>query len=222
MTGESITWTNELSLVDIQTVGKLDLGVDTLALSGATVAVGARIHASQSIKLSGGVSSDQIGLNVAGAAVVAVSNPAGVIQLSSAQDALILGQVVAGGEVSDHYDSVGGYLGSTVQNSAGDSEIYVSASGQIRVGRDLMAGKLIDVQGGVSPHIATDADPWADQGIVIGGGVQLKTWQEDSNITLSADGDLAVLTPSWTHEIVADGFVEFADGHFSAPARIAP
>ncbi|MDP4842168.1 MAG: hypothetical protein NWR74_06260, partial [Burkholderiaceae bacterium] len=217
LTGESITWSNELSRVDIQTVGKLDLGVDTLALSGATVEVGARIHASQSIKLSGGVSSDQIGLNVAGAAVVAVSNPAGVIQLSSAQDALILGQVVAGGAVSDHYDSVGGYLGSTVQNSAGDSEIYVSASGQIRVGRDLMAGKLIDVQGGVSPHIATDADPWADQGIVIGGGVQLKTWQEDSNITLSADGDLAVLTPSWTHEIVADGFVEFADGHFSAP-----
>jgi hypothetical protein len=79
----------------------------------------------------------------------------------------------------------------------------------------------IGVRGGTSTHAATEADPWADEGIVIGGNVQIKTLQEYSSITLSAGGDMSVLTPAWTQEIVADGFVEFADGHLSAPASFA-
>lgn len=32
---------------------------------------------------------------------------------------------------------------------------------------------------------------------------------------------MSVLTPAWAQEIVADGFVEFADGHLSAAASFA-
>ena len=73
-----------------------------------------------------------------------------------------------GGEVLDHFDSRGKLLGSTVNTFHGDSVIRITSDQQIQLGRDLLAGKTIDVRGGVSPYPApTVADPWADQGIVV-------------------------------------------------------
>jgi hypothetical protein len=218
LTGETITWTDELSTVRIKASGQLDLGIDTLGLSGNMVTVGARIRASQLIEVSGGANSDHVGVRLPESAVLAVANPDGVLKINAAQDAWLMGQMLSGGEVLDHYDTAGYYLGSTVRNFGGNSEIRIQADEQIRLGRDLMAGKLIDVRGGTSTHLATVADPWADEGIVIGGNVNIRTWQDYSSISLSAGGDMSVLTPAWTQEIVADGFVEFADGHLSAAA----
>jgi hypothetical protein len=79
-----------------------------------------------------------------------------------------------------HYDTAGYKLGNTVQSFGGNSEIRIEAGEQIRLGRDLVAGKLIEVRGGNSTHAATVADPRADEGIVIGGNVQIKTLQEQS------------------------------------------
>ncbi|MDZ4128345.1 MAG: hypothetical protein U1E02_29845, partial [Hydrogenophaga sp.] len=121
----------------------------------------------------------------------------------------------AGGTVIESYDADGFYLGSTVKTFGGDSVLRITADEQIRLGRDLIAGKLIDVRGGVSQHPVTAEDPWADEGIVIGGNVQIRTWQQNSTINLSAAGDMSVLTPAWTQEIVADGFAEYADGRLS-------
>jgi hypothetical protein len=53
-------------------------------------------------------------------------------------------------------------LGSTVRNFGGNSEIHIEAGEQIRLGRDLMAGKLIDVRGGNSQHQVGDPAPVPD------------------------------------------------------------
>jgi len=222
LTGETINWTDELSSVTIKAnAGKLVLGIDTIAQSGNTVNLGARIRASQLIDVSGFAPSGQVGVSLPETAILAVANPDGVLKIRSGGDALLLGQMLAGGEVLGHYDAAGYKLGNTVRSFGGNSEIRIEADEQIRLGRDLIAGKLIEVRGGTSTHAATEADPWADEGIVIGGNVQIKTLQDYSSITLSAGGDMSVLTPAWTQEIVADGFVEFADGHLSADASFS-
>jgi hypothetical protein len=224
LTGETITWTDELSTVRIRATGQLDLGIDTLAQSGSTVTVGGRVLASQLIDISGGANSDHIGVRLPETAVLAVSNPDGVLKIRAAQDAWLTGQMLAGGQVLGHYDAAGYKLGNTVQSFGGNSEIHIVADEQVILGRDLIAGKVIDVRGGTSSH-TTEAElalnPWADEGIVIGGNVQIKTLQDYSSITLSAGGDMSVLTPAWTQEIVADDFVEYADGHLSTAATFA-
>ena len=220
LVGETIDWSAEASTVRISAGGQLNLGVETLSEDGDTVEVGARVRANARIALAGGANADHIGVRLPGSAVVAAADPDGVLDIDSAQDAWLMGQLLAGGEVLDHYDSAGFYLGSTLRNFGGDSAIRIRADEQVRLGRDLLAGLTIDVRGGRSSHAATTADPWGDEGLVVGGNVSFVTWQENSSITLSASGDLSVLTPAWTQELLADGFAEFADGHLSAETQI--
>ncbi|MCA2996677.1 hypothetical protein, partial [Gemmatimonas sp.] len=216
LNGDEIVW-REASTVSLKSAGQLYLGGMTRTESGGTVEIGATVRANQRIELMGGVSTDDVGLKLPGSARLATYNPDGQIVISSTEDAWVYGQVVAGGEVIDHFDPTGDFLGSTARNFSGDSTITVeSTQGQVRLGRDLFAGKSVDVRGGTVSGRSTASDPWANDGIVIGGSVHLKTWQDNSNVTLSAAGNLSVLAPAWTQELVADGFAEYADGHLSA------
>ncbi|MEN9762058.1 MAG: hypothetical protein RI906_1884, partial [Pseudomonadota bacterium] len=218
--GETYTWSNERSTVSIRADGQVDFGVTVRsATTGNPVEVGGIVRANQNINVNGGVNADGIGVRLPGAARLIVQNADGEINIEAAQDAWLQGQMVAGGEVVDYYDTAGWYLGSLTNNFDGDSVLRIEADRQIRLGRDLLAGKVIDVRGGRSTREATSADPWADEGIVIGGNVALRTWRDDSTITLSASGDMSVLTPAWTQELLADGFAEFADGHLSAQTK---
>ena len=165
---ETITWNEEESRIDIRSTGQLALGGMTETESGGSVEIGATLRANASIELSGGVSTDGIGIRMPGGARIVTSNPDGRIVIHAVQDAEIYGQLVAGGEVVDHYDSVGSYLGSTLETYNGDSVLMIEAGGQIRLGRDLMAGALIDVRGGSGSGTPTAEDPWADEGIVCG------------------------------------------------------
>jgi hypothetical protein len=140
LTGETINWSSELSTVHIRASGQLNLGISTLAESGASVDMGARIMASQLIDIAGGVSSDRISVRLPETAVLAVSNPDGVLKIKAAQDAWLMGQMLAGGQVLSHYDTAGYKLGNTVQSFGGNSEIRIDAGEQIRLGRDLVAG----------------------------------------------------------------------------------
>ncbi|HYF18850.1 MAG TPA: calcium-binding protein, partial [Ramlibacter sp.] len=213
---ETITWTGEPGTVSLKAAGQLALGGMAPTASGGEVEIGSTVRARTRIDIVGGASPDGIGVKMPGGARLATSHADGIITIRAEHDAQIDGQVVAGGEVIDHYDPNGKFLGSTRRTFNGDSVITIQADRQVRLGRDLLAGKTLDVRGGESTRTPTAQDPWADEGIVIGGNVHLKTWRENSTITLSASGDMSVLTPAWTQELSADGFAEYADGHLSA------
>jgi len=240
---EAYSWSSEKSYITIASHDQLWLGGMAKSSTGEMVEIGAVIRASESISLAGGVSSRNVVLNGAeyyddrsirmpGGAKVAVSNADGSIYLEALGDAEVYGVLVAGGEVVDYRDSTGFYLGSKVVTFGGASSITVNAAlgHQIRIGRDLYAGKLIDLRGGVDPIQAVDtvidpvthlaANPWAGQGVVLAGTTHLATWLPNSQINLSATGDLSVLAPAWRQELVADGFTEFADGHISSDATL--
>ncbi|MEH6445635.1 MAG: calcium-binding protein, partial [Oceanospirillaceae bacterium] len=215
--GPKIIWSDEDSKVSLKASGQLYLGGEALKESGGTVEIGASIRANQLIQLEGGAgrNGDGIGIRMLGGTKVATSNAAGEIQIKSADDAELFGLIVSGGEILDHYGSRGLSLGSTRSYSDGASTISIEATeGQVRLGRDLYAGSLIDVRGGVSAKAAVTN--YTDQGIVIFGSSNLKTGLENSTINLSSAGNLTVLATPWSNEIFADGFVEFADGDLSA------
>ncbi|MFH1029567.1 MAG: hypothetical protein V1791_16335, partial [Pseudomonadota bacterium] len=215
---ETFSWSPEKSKIDIATDGQLWLGGMSRTINGAMVEVGGVVRASEGIRLAGGVSADDRGIRMPGSAKVAVSNANGSIYLSSVEDAEVYGVLAAGGEIIDHRDSLGFYLGSTVETYAGDSTISIQSGQQIRLGRDLYAGKLIDLRGGIDPYNA--GETFSGQGIVLGGTTHLATWQQNSQINLSAEGNLSILAPAWTQELTADGFGQFADGHIASDVTL--
>ncbi|MBV5304621.1 MAG: hypothetical protein JZU70_10550 [Chlorobium sp.] len=230
---ETFSWSPEKSRISIESDDQLWLGGMAKSSMGEMVEIGSVIRASESINLVGGESSyDDRGIRMPGGAKVAVSNADGTIYLESLEDAEVYGVLVAGGEIVDFRDSLGFYLGSTVETSGGASSITINAEHghQIRIGRDLYAGKLIDLRGGVDPVLAEDtvinpvtglaANPWAGQGVVLAGTTHLATWLPNSKINLSAAGDLSILAPAWRQELIGDGFTEFADGHISSNATL--
>ncbi|MCX7258209.1 MAG: hypothetical protein NTZ64_16245 [Polaromonas sp.] len=212
---ETVLWSSEDSTVHLQAGGQLYVGAMERTTTGELVEVGATVRANHRIELIGGISADGVGVRLPGGARIATSNDNGEIYVSSQQDALIYGQLVAGGEIVDHYDALGKFLGSTVSTYDGDSSIVIEALRQVRLGRDLFAGKTLDVRGGTSTRTNTAADPWANNGIVVGGNVHLKTTRDNSTLTLSAAGDLSILAPAWSQELAADGFAERSSGVLS-------
>jgi hypothetical protein len=215
LVSETVDWRDEPGTVLLSAQGQMYLGGLADTISGGQVEIGGTVRAMTRIDVRGGTSADGIGVKMPGTARLTTQHADGVITIAAEQNANISGIVLAGGEIVDHYDTLGFYLGSTRNTFGGDSIITITATQQIRLGRDLMAGKKIDVRGGVGQGTPTTADPWADEGIVVGGNVHLSTWREFSTITLSSAGDMSVLAPVWTQQLSADGFAEFADGHLS-------
>ena len=215
---ETFAWNPQKSRVDIATDGQLWLGGMSRTINGTMVEIGGVIRASEEIRLAGGTSADGRGIRMPGSAKVAVSNPNGSIYLTSVNDAEVNGVLVAGGDVIDHRDPAGKYLGSTVQTYGGDSTISIQSGQQIRLGRDLYAGKIIDLRGGIDPINLSET--FSGQGIVLGGTTHLATWQKNSTINLSAEGDLSILAPAWTQELIADGFGQYADGHITSDVTL--
>ncbi|WP_295538365.1 calcium-binding protein, partial [uncultured Pseudacidovorax sp.] len=213
---EDLDWSAGNGTVRLHSLGQLYLGGQAKTASGGSIEVGATIRASHLVDLAGGFSlADGIGVKMPAAARVTTQHADGEIRVSASQDAEILGQLVAGGQVVDHRDADGFTLGSTAQSFGGDSVITIVAGQQVRLGRDLTAGKTIDVRGGTGTGTATQAEPWLADGIVVGGAVHLRTTQQDSTLSLSAAGSLSVLTPEWTQELVAADFMQYASGRIT-------
>ncbi|MCJ8343933.1 hypothetical protein MJH12_00160, partial [bacterium] len=209
---EITTYTNEDSVMTIESDGQTYIGGIAKTKSGGSAEVGGILKASQQINLIGGTSSDGIGVKLPGAAHISVHNADGKIYIKATQDAEVNGLLVAGGEIIDSRDSLGKYIGSKANTFDGASTIEIISGQQIRVGRDLLAGLKIDLRGGIDPVDSTD---FSGNGILLGGTVHLKTWEKNSIINLSASGDTKVLAPAWTETLVFDDFTEFADGHIS-------
>ena len=216
-----ITWGAEDSSIHIEADGQAWIGGNTVDIDNNPVEVGGRLYASQEINIIGGVhAEDGEAVKMPGSAHLTVKNDDGSIHIESGQDAVVSAVMVAGGEVITHSDSSGMYQGVTLETYDGDSSITIQAENQIRLGRDLYAGKLIDLRGGVDPVDGTSGSEWEGQGLVLYGSSHLKTWQEDSTINLNASGDISILMPGWQQEIKADGFPQFADGHLTHDATL--
>ncbi|MCJ8346349.1 hypothetical protein MJH12_12470, partial [bacterium] len=158
------------------------------------------------------IGNNGIGVKLPGAAQVVTNDKSGQIVINAGNDAEVNGVLVAGGQVINHRDSLGKLIGSSYETFDGDSTIQITSGHQVRLGRDLLAGKKIEIRGGIDPVDGTD---FSGNGVVLGGTVHLKTWKSNSEIILSASGDTKILAPAWTEELVFDGFTEFADGHIS-------
>jgi hypothetical protein len=226
---ETVTYSNELSTADLKAGGQLWLGGMTATKDGDLVEIGGNVRANQTIKLAGGSGrvvtvngvtfNDGVGVKMPGGAHVATANANGEIVVISADDAELYGLLVAGGQIIDQLDAAGMVVGTLVKHGTGASRISITAEKQVRIGRDLYAGALIDMRGGTGSARADRA--YADQGVVLFSTVHLKTGLENSAINLSASGNLKVLAPAWARQVVADAFTELATGEISADTSLA-
>ena len=208
-----VNWSDESSRVRVTAGGQLWLGAMATALSGNVVEIGGSIRASGSVSLNGGVSPDGIGLRLPGASRIAVHDSEGRIDLTAAGGMQLDGLMVAGGDLVSYVDPDGVDLGTLATNFGGNSAITAVAGGQIRVTRDVMAGRTIDIRGG-TPLVA------GEDGITVGGTTHLRTWQDDSTISLSAAGNLSVQVAGWKQSLTADSFAEYASGRLSSDASV--
>ncbi|MEN9772931.1 MAG: hypothetical protein RL322_1, partial [Pseudomonadota bacterium] len=220
---ETVEWSSEPSTLRVVADGQLYLGGSAPQQGGGTVDVGGSLRASQLIELTGGTdrNADGLGVKMPGSARVVANNPDSRVTIRSLDqngDADLGGLIVAGGTVQDVYRD-GDWVGTEVKYSEGESEIAIEAVRQVRLGRDLYAGSLIDVRGGIGSVVPTRS--YADQGIVVLSSAGLRTGLNDSTINLSASGNLTVLPPTHTKRLQATGFIESAKGITGGDIKLA-
>ena len=212
---ETVTWAENDSTLTLRSAGQVYLGGLALARDGTKAERGGTFRASSLITVDSGVAADGSGVKLPGTGRLTTSQEDGRIVIDALGNADLFGLIVAGGEIVDYEDATGGFLGSKASYFDGDSEIVVHAQRQVNLGKGLVAGKLVEVRGGTGTQAATVAKPWLDDGVVLGGDTRLKTLRENSQVKLSASGDVTVMLPAWKEEILADGFAQLATGKFT-------
>ncbi|MFZ9627513.1 MAG: hypothetical protein ACO3AD_19820, partial [Burkholderiaceae bacterium] len=220
---ETVEWSSELSTLRVVADGQLYLGGNAPQQGGGTVEVGGSLRASQLIELTGGTdrNGDGLGVKMPGGARVVTNNADSRVSIRSLDqngDADLGGIIVAGGTVQDIYRD-GDWVGTEVKYGHGESEIAIEAVRQVRLGRELFAGSLIDVRGGSGSVVPTRS--YGDQGIVVLSSAGLRTGLNDSTINLSASGNLTVLPPTHTKRLQATGFIESAKGITGGDIKLA-
>ncbi|MFO0537022.1 MAG: hypothetical protein ACK524_20300, partial [Planctomyces sp.] len=209
--GETFNWSPKpSSIVVAATDGQAWIGGMARTSSGTLAETGGNLWTTERIEVLGGVNSQGVGVRISAASRVVAVNPSASIFMDSAGDADLQGSIVAGGTITRTWDATGGFLGSTVTTYDGDSTLRVQADSQIRLGRDLRAGKSIDLVGGLDP--VEPGVEYSGNGILQSGFVQLSTWRPNSEINLNAPGKISILAPAYTQEIRAEGFIATANG----------
>jgi len=222
--GETIVWSGETTRVEIAVDGRAWIGGYTHNAGGAIITTGGYIRASDSVTITGGTHSSDVGLLIDPVSEITVNNPNGFVELNSGADAHVLGLVVAGGRVDTFFDSDGRLLGRAKVFFSGDSALRVTAAHQIKVGLQLQAGKTINLVGGVDP---IEADPpggglnLSGRGIVILGSGQLATLRPNGAINLNGPGRIDILAPGHTNEIEPAAYILRGDGKLAADVTLA-
>ncbi|HCP13894.1 MAG TPA: hypothetical protein DIT89_16290, partial [Planctomycetaceae bacterium] len=212
--GETFTWTAKpSSIVVAAQEGQAWIGGMARTTAGTLAETGGNLWTTSSLEITGGVNSTDIGVRISAASQLVAVDPAASIIMNSAGDADLQGSIVAGGTLTRTFDSSGEFLGRTITPLDGDSTIRVQADNQIRLGRDLRAGKSIDLVGGVDP--VESGVPYSGNGILQSGLVQISTWRPGSEVNLNAPGKISILAPAHTQEIRAEGFVATANGRLA-------
>ncbi|MEY2727404.1 MAG: hypothetical protein RLZZ458_3271, partial [Planctomycetota bacterium] len=212
--GETFTWSAKPSSIVVAAQdGQAWIGGMAMTTAGTLVETGGNLWTTSSIEISGGVNSTGIGVRISAASQVVAVDPAASIVMNSAGDADLQGSIIAGALLTRTYDANGEFLGRTITNYNGDSTIRVQADNQIRLGRDLRAGKSIDLVGGLDP--VEPGVEYSGNGILQSGFVRISTWRPNSEVNLNAPGKISILAPAYTQEIRAEGFVATANGRLT-------
>ncbi len=164
---EQYDWSGRDSRIEIDAQGRALIGTDTTNELGQPIQAGAFLRASERIDIRGGSHPSGTGVLIYAASELSTNNPDGAIVIDAAQDAEILGVLVAGGRLEAQRDADGGYLGRRIVRFGGDSTLRIEADQQIRIGQDLVAGKQIDLIGGLDPVVA--GEPLSGRGAVLYG-----------------------------------------------------
>lgn len=226
LTGETVHWTDAASTVDISATGQAWIGGETVDVNGDPVVVGGTVLAQGDIAIAGGEIDTGTGLWIQGASVVASQDAASTVALSSAQDALIEGQVIAGGELVSEYDDEGRLRGREVQLTEGNTgSILIDAEDQVLLGRDLVAGDLIDIQGGDDPTDQPTGDAVLDaqlgKGVVMLGSTGIEVLNDGAAINIGGAGTIEIMASSITNQIASPDFALSGAGKLAADVRLA-
>jgi hypothetical protein len=205
---QTIDWSDNSGTIRVNAQRQAFIGGNTTNRDGAAITTGGYLYAHDRIEIQGGAT-DQAGVYVQAASELVTHAANGSILVRSGSDADIQGLLLPGGDIAQVRDLDGVYLGRTLTHFNGDSTIRIEAEHQIRIGQDLRAGKQIDLVGGEDP---VDVSPRSGRGIVLYGSTRLETWQQNSQINLNAPGQVDILAPAHTNEIVAGGFVQRSNG----------
>ncbi len=125
-----ITWSREPTQLEIEALGRLWVGGNTVNTSNQPIEVGGTLLAYDRIDLKGGSHPTGEGVQIPGSAGISVRDPNGIISIISAEDAILNGTIVAGGEIVETRDANDVTLGSDVVLDDGDSQILVVAGNQ--------------------------------------------------------------------------------------------
>jgi len=212
-----VSWSNESATLRIQADGQLWLGGTTLNIDNESVEVGGTLRALDRIDLIGGSHSSGIGVRLPGSALVATFGRSSVIAIESVSNVTASAVIAAGAEVTRVRDADSFTLGRLIDSREGNSELLISAEGQLKVGRDLTAGSLLDLRGGLGDASGTNDDP----GLLLLSSAQLQTLRPNSQINLRGTGDVELMTPAWNQQVLANGFAEYANGSVTETVRLA-
>ncbi|MFN9291966.1 MAG: hypothetical protein ACK6EB_28145, partial [Planctomyces sp.] len=101
------------------------------------------------------------------------------------------GYLVSGGEVTIVHNAAGQTIGQDLARHDGTSTLSINTPGQIKVGREVYAGRTLTLNAGQA--VALDGGDFSDIGIVVTGSGTLRTGASGSSITLLSDSGIRTL-----------------------------
>ncbi|MEN9556606.1 MAG: hypothetical protein RLZZ232_2892, partial [Planctomycetota bacterium] len=204
---ETYTWSGRDSRIEIVSSGKVLVGTDAVDINGNPVRKGSFLRASQSVSILADTDANGVGIEVYAGGGITTNNASGAILLDSAGDIDLFGMVVSGGQISLVQDSSGQTTGYSVTRHNGAATLEILSDGRVRSGQEVYAGKSLKITAGIDSPVAGDA--YSGIGIVVQGSSTLRTGTANSEIILSSQSGISILTSSTpspeTYSIYAPG-----------------
>ncbi|MDO9216256.1 MAG: hypothetical protein Q7U14_03230, partial [Lacisediminimonas sp.] len=203
MSSQTVTWSGRDSDITVRAAQRAFIGGNTLSAFGVPVQTGGTFNASRRITIDGGADASGMGVLVHAASKLLVNGTvnadgsvraAGDIDIRGVGDVDVQGVLLAGGRLEEIREN-GSVVGNTIHLNDADSTISIRADRQLKIGRDLTAGKEINLVGGTDTRVAAlDANNQLidieqrhyGKGLVLLGSAHITTTRDGSEINLSA------------------------------------
>ncbi|MFN5796391.1 MAG: beta strand repeat-containing protein, partial [Planctomyces sp.] len=191
---ETYTWSGRDSRIEIVAGGKVLVGTDTVDVHGNPVQKGSFLRASSSVSILAGSHASGVGIELYPNGGISTNDADGAILLDTAQSIDLRGQVVSGGQIFLVQNAAGETTGYSVTRHDGTASLEITAGGQVRLGQEVYAGKLLTIEAGTAT--ATPDDPFSLVGLLVMGSSTIRTGGADGRMLLSSRSGISVLTPS--------------------------
>ncbi|MEY2727006.1 MAG: hypothetical protein RLZZ458_2873, partial [Planctomycetota bacterium] len=161
----------------------------------------------QSVSIQAGADTDGAGITVFGGGGISVSNNSGSISLDSAGDIDLGGMIAAGGEILLIQNPAGETTGYNIVRNNGSASLSMNSDRRISTGQEIYAAQSIALNAGVA--VTNPGSLYSGIGLVVQGNSSLNTGAANSEIRLSSQSGISLLTPSMpssgTYNIYAPG-----------------